>query len=330
MKNLFLIDGAAGTGKTDLINYISNFKTDTSYVKKFTTRIKRSYEERTKTPLDLIHITKADFEDKTFEYKYIYQGEAYGFTKSQIEDAFQKSDNVFIIVRNEDVIRKLKNDYNYINVVSIFIHTETDKIKERLQQDLLTPEEIEFRINRSGIAYKSYSKNPELYDNVLINSGSKEIYEKIIDVTYKKYQNMQSIEQNLIFVLMPFNPKSHYDKIYKEFVDAAKLVNKTLVVKRMDKQRGDYRITDEILNNISKARLIICDLTDERPNVYYELGYARGLKKTVITCAEENATLHFDIKDFHTILYKNSDLGELREEISSEIEEHLKSKLPSR
>jgi guanylate kinase len=320
MRNLFLIDGASGTGKTDLINYISNFKTSTSYVKKYTTREERQYEKESNEKLDLIHIDEEEFNRKNFEYVYTYGGKKYGFTNKQIVDAFKNSDNVFIIVRDVTTIRQLKESYSYLNVVSFFIYTDKNLITYRLKKDKHTPAEIKFRKDRLGIAYKSYLKNPDLYDDVLVNSGSREDYEKIIDKIYEKHQNKQNINPNLIFVLMSFNPS--YDNIYDEFKDAAKLVDSSLEVKRIDKQRGDYSITNEILNNIAKARLIICDLTDERPNVYYELGYARGLKKPIITCAEKNTPLHFDIKDFHTIIYNNT--GELRREISSEIKEHLK------
>ncbi len=79
---------------------------------------------------------------------------------------------------------------------------------------------------------------------------------------------------------------------------------------------------DEILQNIAKARLLICDLTDERPNVYYELGYARGLKKKVINCAKKGTKLHFDIQGFRTIFYSSS--SQLRKEIIEEIREHFK------
>ena len=50
MKNLFIIDGAAGTGKTDLIKYIAEKYTLSSatYIKKFTTREKRPEEEKLK------------------------------------------------------------------------------------------------------------------------------------------------------------------------------------------------------------------------------------------------------------------------------------------
>ncbi len=319
MRNLFLIDGASGTGKTDLINYISNYKINVSYVKKYSTRNVREYEKKIGEKLDLIHISEADFSKMNFEYFYNYGGKKYGFTKKQILDEFNYNEDVFIIVRDLEMIKKLKKDFNFLNVISIFIYTDKNLIIERLKRDNHSPEDIQFRIERLEIAYNSYLNNPAYYDEVLINSGSKRDYIKIINATYEKYISSQNIEQNYIFVLMSFNPI--YNEIYDEFVDAAKLVDTKLIVKRIDKQRGDYRITDEILNNIAKSKLIICDLTDERPNVYYELGYARGLKKPVIACAKKGTKLHFDIKDFRTIFYSSS--GELRKEISSEIKEHL-------
>lgn len=320
MKNLFLIDGASGTGKSDLISYISNYKKTASYVKKYSTREEREYEKKIKEKLDLIHIKEAKFNNMLFEYSYTYFGNNYGFTKQQIDEAFAKNDNVFIIVRDVDTIHQLKHDYDHLNVVSVFVYTDKDLIVERLKEDNHTAEEIDFRISRLEMAYDSYLNNSDLYDEVLINSGSKVDYQRIINKMYEKYQKRQNIEQNLIFVLMSFNKK--HTEIFDEFEAAARLVNSSLIVKRIDRQRGDYKITEEILNNIAKARLIICDLTDERPNVYYELGYARGLKKHVISCVKKGQPLHFDIKDFHTIEYETT--GALRKEIVAEIKEHLK------
>ena len=57
---------------------------------------------------------------------------------------------------------------------------------------------------------------------------------------------------------------------------------------------------------IQKARLIVADLTHERPNVYFEVGYARGLGKTVITTAREGTNLHFDVKDWTCTFYNDS------------------------
>ena len=321
MKNIFLIDGASGTGKTDLIKYISDYNIKVAYIKKFTTRKIREYEKENAEKLDLVHISDEDFDKHNFEYKYNYGGYQYGFSKSQIENCLRKNDNVFIIIRNKNLIEELKRDYNYLNVVSVFIYTDRDLIVERLQKDKHKPEDIDFRIKRLGIAYKSYLKNPTFYDEILINSGSEDDYQRIIDNTFNKYEGSPSIEPNLIFVLMSFN--TAYDEVFDEFVDAAKLVDSSLIVKRIDKQRGFYKITDEILKNISQARLLICDLTDERPNVYYELGYALGLNKKIIACARKDTKLHFDIKDFRVIPYTTT--SQLRKEISEEIKEHLKT-----
>jgi hypothetical protein len=37
-----------------------------------------------------------------------------------------------------------------------------------------------------------------------------------------------------------------------------------------------------VLDHIRRYRFLISDLTYERTNVYYELGYAHGLKKEVV------------------------------------------------
>jgi hypothetical protein len=60
-------------------------------------------------------------------------------------------------------------------------------------------------------------------------------------------------------------------------IPAVKKVDQQLKVERIDERPGSFAITDEIHRSIQKSDLIICDLTEERPNVYYEPGYARGL-----------------------------------------------------
>ncbi len=47
----------------------------------------------------------------------------------------------------------------------------------------------------------------------------------------------------------------------------------------------------------------MADVTEARPNCYYELGIAHALGKEVIHLANDSADIHFDIKDFNFILY---------------------------
>lgn len=319
MKNLFLVDGASGTGKTDMIKYVSENKFGVSYIKKYTTRKIRQYEKESKDKLDLIPITEEEFADLSLEYCYSYGGFRYGFSKNELFKKIKDSKSVFVIVRDTDLIEQLKKDFVGINVVSVFVYTDRDKIIDRLKNDNHDDDDIDFRIRRLGVAYKAYLDNPDFYDEVIVNSGSKDDYQRILAKMLSKYKKSPELDLCHIFVLMSF--KDEYDEVYEEFVDAAKLVDEALVVKRIDKQRGDFSITNEIINNINKSGLIICDLTDERPNVYYELGYARGIGKKVIICAREGTKLHFDIKDFNTIIYRTT--SHLRREISEELKEFL-------
>ena len=111
------------------------------------------------------------------------------------------------------------------------------------------------------------------------------------------------VDPDFIFIIMSFDKR--LDSVYSSFKTAASSVG--LNALRVSDQLGDYRITDKIIENIHKAFLIIADMSFERPNVYFELSYARGLGKIVIETALEGTNLHFDVKDWVCIFYSISD-----------------------
>ena len=59
------------------------------------------------------------------------------------------------------------------------------------------------------------------------------------------------------------------------------------------------------------------DLSGEKVNVYYELGYADALAKPLIVTAKEGTQLPFDVKDIPVIFWKNQ--KGLREQLSKKI-----------
>jgi hypothetical protein len=63
------------------------------------------------------------------------------------------------------------------------------------------------------------------------------------------------------------------------------------------------RILPDILESIARAAFVIVDLTELRPNVFYELGYADGLGKRVVVTARKGTELPFDVKDIPTIFW---------------------------
>lgn len=109
-------------------------------------------------------------------------------------------------------------------------------------------------------------------------------------------------DEGLVFVVCSFDPDM--DPVFDAVVGAAASVGLRAV--RVKDCRGDYRVTDKILTLVRDARLVVADLSHEGPNVYFELGYARGLGKTVITILRAGTTAHFDVHDWAYLEYIDS------------------------
>jgi nucleoside 2-deoxyribosyltransferase len=109
-------------------------------------------------------------------------------------------------------------------------------------------------------------------------------------------------EDRLVFVISSF--KEEMEVSYAAIKAAADSVG--LVAKRVKDIEGDFKITDKIMEMIERSRFVVADLSHERPNVYFELGYARGIKKTVVTILKKGHAIHFDVKDWNYIEYADS------------------------
>ena len=126
-----------------------------------------------------------------------------------------------------------------------------------------------------------------------------------------------NIDPKLVFVIMAIMPDM--EPVFDGIRAAGEAHG--LSVERVKDLPGDYRITNKIVEMIHKAYLVVADLTHERPNVYFELGYARGLSKTIITTARDGTPLHFDVKDWTCTFYNDSRVLErhLHERFSFEL-----------
>ena len=109
-------------------------------------------------------------------------------------------------------------------------------------------------------------------------------------------------DPKLVFVIISFTPDM--EPVFEGIQAAGEELG--LRVERVKDMPGDYRITEKVLEMIEDALLVVADLTHERPNVYFEIGYARGIGKTIITAAREGTTLHFDVKDWTCTFYNDS------------------------
>lgn len=102
------------------------------------------------------------------------------------------------------------------------------------------------------------------------------------------------------FVIMPFAPD--FDEIYNLFIADA-LTESGFEVFRADDIRRQQNILQDIVSAISTSNLIVADLTDSNPNVYYELGIAHALRKQVILLTQNLEELPFDLRSYRVINY---------------------------
>lgn len=120
------------------------------------------------------------------------------------------------------------------------------------------------------------------------------------------------------FILMPMSEDTELDKTYKIIKDECKKVDINAI--RVDEVHSSAKVDEEVLEHIDDSEYIIVDLTKERPNVYYELGYAHGLGKrfeNIILIAKNGTPLHFDIRNMSTMFYK--DHNHLRKKLKNRL-----------
>lgn len=122
---------------------------------------------------------------------------------------------------------------------------------------------------------------------------------------------VKKTERLKCFVIMPFSKSSdihteeYWNKHYTDFLEP--LIESSNVCKavRSEALRGD--ILRQIITDLVTAPLVVADLTDANPNVYWELGVRQSFKQSTITIAEHGTKPPFDLSTKGTLFYYPSD-----------------------
>jgi hypothetical protein len=88
---------------------------------------------------------------------------------------------------------------------------------------------------------------------------------------------------------------------------------------RIDQDAFTGDIIERIKKRISISELVIADITGNNPNVFFEVGYAEGVGKTVILLSQEQET-PFDLKTTRQIRYDPQDILSLANSLGKQLE----------
>lgn len=115
-------------------------------------------------------------------------------------------------------------------------------------------------------------------------------------------QKAFAIPQKQVFVVMKFGDKyldSAYQGVIKPVIE--EFGYKSL---RIDEIQDSGDITEQVLQAIASSKYVLADLTGERPNCYYETGFAHALGKEMIFLIRKGEQIHFDLAGYRFIQWE--------------------------
>lgn len=162
--------------------------------------------------------------------------------------------------------------------------------------------------SEGGSAAQRLERPKRLYDDLLADLRS--LAEAISDGADTPEEVLRDLREshrrnNEVFVVMAFHRE--LNAFYEQaVVVAAERVGLRAV--RIDRVEPEGFITEAILSAIRRSIFVLADLTYERPNCYFEAGYAKGaFRRVVFTCREDHdirsgthgaQRVHFDVDTF--------------------------------
>lgn len=341
MNKLFLIDGAAGTGKSDLITFVKtnmNINHNVNVLTKYTTREIREREEAVET--ELVFLSKNDFQRYRTDdyYTYSYGNELYSFDKKSLLKSVSEFEFTFVIVRNKSLIDRLKEELkNLAYVIHVFIYTDGELARKRLEKEGYSEAQISFRLKRIESVWNDYMSYDEDVYTIINNSNINDFHRKIrrmINVYSKKNEpndilcvspcesfgliksligykesmeralNKYPYEKN-VFLMMKFRDSN---KSFYEFIKK-RLKEKGLNCVRADE--AEWNLTNNVYNPL--AVLYCCKygiaLFDEADEKYIN----KNKNKTVIeynpNVAYELGVMHYQKKK--CLILKHESLSDI-------------------
>lgn len=126
-----------------------------------------------------------------------------------------------------------------------------------------------------------------------------------------------------IFAAMPFSDE--FDDVY--YIAMREAANQAGgAMRRVDLELYEGDVVDKIHEMIDTAKVVIADLSEARPNVLYEIGYARGRGLQVVPiCSTDLTELPFDVRNWNVMKYKRGGAFHLIADLAKRLKSALAS-----
>lgn len=184
--------------------------------------------------------------------------------------------------------------------------------------------------NPEGGAARRISRPSELYKN--LQDDLKSLRDSLTIGVGAPAEVLRELREsrrrtNELFVIMAFKPETDclWNNVIVPIADEL-----GLDPVRIDRQETESAISEEILSSIRRALLVLCDLSFERPNCYFEAGFAKGAFRRVIFTARSDhdprdhenrqRKVHFDLEQYKISWWNPDNLQEAKAGLKSRIE----------
>lgn len=255
-----------------------------------------------------------------------------GISKATQQEMETEAGNLFgplydLAVRLRDQHEKFVHSYAFLSIATEVYarYSKVDAAKganteaERLRRAERWLRDFARWFDRVGAADMPLPADPSILWTVFKRDFDKQAGKVFIAMSFINEQALRDVGTAIDEALDRFNadhPNSH------------------LAPRRADKQKGaSYEIPAWIFSEIDQSRLLIADLTDEKPNVYLEVGYAKSKGIPFILTFHKRKPddkppwdrelspgnkVHFDLVPYRYIAYESE--FELRDKLKQELD----------
>lgn len=138
----------------------------------------------------------------------------------------------------------------------------------------------------------------------------------------KRRSKVRRRSDKTVFAAMPF-AREYDDTYFIAMSYAAEKVGAACM--RVDKTEFVGDIVKEIHRLIRKSICVIIDLSESKPNVLYEAGYAHAIRKpSVHITSSPTEELPFDVRNWNTLTYSRGQTSALRTPLARRLREVIR------